>query len=172
MSEGLQTVLVSGAVSIVVAVVSVYGVRFTARQSTKAKALETKLKEDEVRAAAYTEARESYRELVADLRQEISGVRKAQEEDRQKHRTELDELREAHRQQIADLRDERREQLTGLNDRLDQMEEQRGNDRRRIESLNRLIEALNDYIRQLIRVLRNHEIVPPPAPPGMHFDND
>jgi hypothetical protein len=162
-SEGAWVALGGGAISVIGIALTVWGSRFVAKVSAKAQLKSVELEETKVRAGAYAEARESYRELVADLRKEISGVRAAQEEDRARHRQELTEQDERQRKQIAELREERREQLTALNNRLDELEARDAASQERIR-------ALGAYIRQLIGVLREHEIVPPPAPPGITFD--
>lgn len=162
MSDAIQTVLtVFGGV--VGTLLTAWGAVKVAKLSSRAQLKTAEIEENKVRAGAYSEARESYRELVEDLRKEIAGVRSAQAEDRQRHREELEEIRETHRQEIADLRKERRENDARLNSRIDEMEARDNLSQRRIQ-------ALGAYIRQLIGVLREHEIVPPPAPPGITFD--
>jgi tRNA uridine 5-carbamoylmethylation protein Kti12 len=161
-SDAIQTVLtVFGGV--VGTLLTAWGAVKVAKLSSRAQLKTVEIEQDKVRAGAYSEARESYRELVEDLRKEIAGVRSAQAEDRTRHRAELDEIRETHRQEIADLRKERRENDARLNSRIDEMEARDNLSQRRIQ-------ALGAYIRQLIGVLREHEIVPPPAPPGITFD--
>lgn len=165
MSEGVQIALVSGGFVFFGTIASYFGVRFTARQSAKAKETEAEIEQKRIDAAAYERAEKSWERITAGLEKEVARINAALERDREVHRAELAEQDERHRQQIAELREERREQLTALNDRLDEMEAQRGRDRS-------MIEALNAYIRQLLRLLRDNQIVPPPAPPGMHFDTD
>ena len=152
MSEGVQTVLVSGVVSLVVAVLGFYGIRFTARQSTQAK-------RSEIEAGAYTRAKDILEAAATRQDKEIArlGAQAIEQEER-------------HRRQIAELREERREHDGLLNSRLDEMESQRLSDKQRIEALENRNNALGSYIRALIRLLRDNEISPPPAPPGMIFD--
>lgn len=166
----MQTVLISGGLVLLGTIVTVLGSKAVAKLSARAQLKTAEIEEDKVRAQAYTEARETYREMVADLRKEIGGVRTAQTEDRESHRRELTAQDERHRKQIADLREERREHDALLNTRLDELETQRDRDRERIQALESRNQGLVTYVRQLIRLLRDHEIVPPPAPTGFTFD--
>jgi chromosome segregation ATPase len=182
-SEGVRVALTTGIFVICAAVIGWFGVRYTVRSSAKALDEAAALKKEAAAAAvaaekataeagSYVRAREALSATIGDLRTDVADLRAALAEEGKRHREQLTEQDQRHRQQIAELREERREQLTALNERLDEMEAKRDNDRRLIQDLNKLIESLNDYIRQLIRVLRDHRIVPPPAPPGMHFDTD
>lgn len=163
MSDAVQTVLIQGGLVFLGVIVTALGSKAVAKLSAKAQLKGVEIEEDKVRAQAYTEARETYREMVSDLRKEISGVRLAQAEDRRSHQEQLTEQDDRHRKQIAELREERREQLTALNERLDDMEA-------RDDASQKRIRELVTYARQLIRLLRDNEIVPPPAPPGMNVD--
>lgn len=177
MGEGFWVALVGGGLTLGGVIATVWGSRFVAKVSAKSQAKTAEIEEDKVRAAAYTEARTTYREMVSDLRKEIAGVRAAQAEDRKSHQEQLADQEERHRTQISELREERRERDTLLNQRIDELEARDEASRKRIEALEsqrdtdqRRINALDLYIRQLIRVLRDNQIVPPPAPPGMSFD--
>jgi|GEM_PF-6605651 len=175
-SEGVRVALITGGLVFLGSVVAYFGVRFTVRSSRQAQAEARTLEDSKVAAAvaaekatveaqAYERAAKHLLTTIAELRTDVSNLRTAQAEDSQRHRREMAEQDDRHRKQIAELREERRDQIAGLNERLDDMEAQRSNDRR-------LIESLNSYIRQLLRLLRDREIVPPPAPRGMSFDTD
>lgn len=169
MSDGLKLVL-SLVAPALVAVIGVYGVRYTARQTTKAKASELDLEKTKVQADAYTHARAALLDTTADLRKDVSDLRAAMSAQAVEHRQQVTDQAAEHRRQIAELREERREHDAMFNARMDDLESQHDEDRRRIQDLNKVIESLNAYIRALIRMLRDRQIVPPPAPPGMTFD--
>lgn len=176
MSEGVRIALIGGSFGGLGSVLIYFGVRFTARSSVQAQAEARKLEDSKATAAvaaeksriesqAYERASKHLLITIAELRTDISNLRTATAEDSQRHRQEMAEQDDRHRKQIAELREERRDQIAGLNERLDEFEAQRSSDRR-------LIESLNAYIRQLLRLLRDRDIVPPAPPSGMHFDTD
>jgi flagellar motility protein MotE (MotC chaperone) len=176
-NDGVQLVLIPGAVSLAVAIVGYFGVRYTARASVKAKAEEVGLEKTKVQADAYTHARAALLDTTADLRKDVSDLRAALSAQAVEYRQQLTDQLGEHRQQLAELREERREYDALLHGRLDVLEAQRSSDGDRIRALEAQrdadrgrIESLVAYARQLIQQLREHQIVPRPAPPGLNFD--
>jgi septal ring factor EnvC (AmiA/AmiB activator) len=158
-SDGVLQALAGGAVTIIGAAFVYFGVRFTARQSTKAK-------KEEVEAGAYTRAQGIWEAATTRQDKELTRLAAALDEQEERHRR----LDERHRQEIAELREERREQIAALNSRIDELEARDDASRQRIQALEAREQTLGSYIRTLIGVMRENKIDPPPAPPGMTFD--
>uniref|UniRef100_UPI003F491EB7 hypothetical protein n=1 Tax=Pseudonocardia sp. CA-138482 TaxID=3240023 RepID=UPI003F491EB7 len=129
---------------VLAAALTYLGVRLTQRQAVKAQAVAAEIEQVKVNAAAYAEARHVWDALIADLRTKVAD---------QKH--EISDLRRGLAAQRADA------EL--LRKRLEDMEQKRAGDRYAIH-------VLAVYARQLLKVIKDANLVPPPPPEGLDLE--
>ncbi len=121
------------------------GVRLTQRQTATAAKGTREIEQAKVDAAAYAEATKIWDELIKDLREQIAD-----------QRSETSELRKTVGNYHSDI--------VALRARVDELEQRSVIDRR---ALARVI----TYARDLLGVLRAHNITPPKPPEGMDLES-
>ncbi len=140
MSQTWLSILSAGG-GILGAVLTLVGVRLSQRQSNKQLQVTADIERDKVNAAAYTEGRQVWAEMVKDLQVE----------------------RTAQKNQISDLQvkvEAQDAESHRWRQRLEDMEQKRSGDRYAIH-------LISTYARRLLRTIEDGGLVPPQPPEGL-----
>jgi septal ring factor EnvC (AmiA/AmiB activator) len=145
MGESPLILMLSTLGAIVTALCTYLGVRLNARNAKQAQTKTSEIERTKIDAAAYDSAREIWDAVINDLREQVADQRK-----------ELSELRVS----ISKYHNE----IGKLRDRLEDLETKRAGDRRAIHTI-------TTYALQLLRLLKDNGIAPPPAPDGLALEH-
>lgn len=136
--------ILSAGLGLITGLLTYLGMRLSQRQAVKAQEVTSEIERSKADSQAYTEARQTWDSLIRDLRNQVKD-----------QRTDLAEMRGKLTAQ---------NKVAGeFHTRLEDMEQKRRGDRVAIH-------VLTEYARQLLWVLRENNIQPPPTPEGLDMD--